>query len=89
MALWRKATFKGGKVWAMVDSHGALAAVSGRVPVRYSEREGAKVYRAGAARVTVLEGSTPQELPEGTDADAAKRTKRPKASGFGLSLIHI
>lgn len=82
MARWVKAGFKGGEVWAMVATDGTLAVTSGRVPIRYSDKPGAKVYKAGASRVSPLAGA-PRELPDGTSADAAKKGKSKRGSGFG------
>jgi ribonuclease HI len=54
--------------------------------MRYSKREGAKIYRAGAARLGSLSGSA-VDLPEGVSSDAgtAKKSKGSarRASGFG------
>ncbi|MEM1022856.1 MAG: ribonuclease H [Myxococcota bacterium] len=67
MTQWRKAAFKGKDVWASVGEDGQLAIQGGRVPIRYSEAAGARVYRAGATRVELGDGpSVP--LPEGTAA---------------------
>jgi ribonuclease HI len=83
---WRQATFKGKTVWIEVGSDGAPAATGGRVPMRYSKREGAKIYRAGAARLGALEGPV-VSLPEGVSADAAPKgkpkSKGRRGSGFG------
>lgn len=82
MGLWRRASFKGKKVWISVDAAGEPAAEGGRVPMRYSDRAGAKVYRAGASRVTLDEGAA-VELDDGVSADAAGGGKKSKGSGFG------
>jgi len=51
------------------------------VPIRYSDKPGAKVYRAGKGNVEVT-GAAPVELEAGVSADAAQK-KRSKGSGFG------
>ena len=82
---WGRASFKGQKVWAEVDDAGALAAVAGRVPIRYSRSAGAKVYQAGSGRVKLL-GQAPEDLPEGASADdsgGAKKERTSRGSGFG------
>jgi len=82
---WMKARFKTGRVWVLVDEAGALKAESGRVPIRYSDKAGAKVYRAGASRVELIEGESPRELPTGESADArpGSSSSSSKGSGFG------
>lgn len=68
---WRKASFKGKTVWAQVNPQGELQVDEGRVPIRYSEGPGARIYRAGASRVAVDPAAPLQELSGGTAADAA------------------
>ena len=79
---WKRSTFKDKQVWAEVDEDGALAVASGRVAIRYSPRAGAKIYRAGATRVTPTEDAPTEDLDEGVSADAAPK-KRARSSGFG------
>lgn len=80
---WSPATFKGKKVWAEVGADGALAADGGRVPIRYSPKEGATIYRAGASGVK-LDGGGAKALPDGVSADANKPAgKSKRGSGFG------
>ncbi|MBX2796622.1 MAG: reverse transcriptase-like protein [Myxococcales bacterium] len=82
---WRKATFKEKAVWAAVTGAGELAAEGGRVPIRYSSREGAKIYRAGASGVALVEGAPAEDLDEGVSADAARGSARSgsRAGGRG------
>lgn len=80
---WTRASFKDKDVWAEVGADGALAARGGRVAIRYSDRPGAKVYRAGASRVALHDGAPLVELGEGVSADAAKKAKTARGSGFG------
>ncbi len=78
---WIKANFKGKQVWALVDSRGLMENRSGRTPVRYSDKEGARIYLAGASRVEPLAGALPQDLPEaGEPVTSAGGSK----SGGGL-----
>lgn len=72
MTRWRKSTFKGKEVWAAVGEDGQLEIEGGRVPIRYSDGAGARVYRAGAGRVELADGPS-VELPEGASADDASR----------------
>ena len=46
---WVEADFKGKTVWAQVHDGGNLVVEGGRIPIRYSDKEGAKIYRAGQA----------------------------------------
>ena len=77
---WVRARFKGKDVWAEVGPDGVLVAQGGRTPIRYSDKAGAKVYRAGLSRIEVVD-RTPVELGAGVSADAAK--KKGRGSGFG------
>lgn len=89
---WRPAQFKGKQVWVEVDAAGKPLVQGGRVPMRYSDKAGVKIYRAGLANLKPGEGP-PVDLPEGVSADAAGgsgggggkgggRGKK-KGSGFG------
>jgi ribonuclease HI len=82
---WMAARFKGKDVWVETDAAGAPAAEKGRVAMRYSDKAGAKLYRASVANVDVMKTTTPVELPDGTSADAAKKAaaKGKRGSGFG------
>ena len=82
MSQWVRADFKGKPVWASVDAAGQLVAEGGRVPIRYSDKPGAKVYRAGASRITPS-ADAPRDLPDGVSADASQANRRGRAAGFG------
>jgi ribonuclease HI len=79
---WKQASFKGKTIWAEVGEDGALKATGGRVAIRYSRAAGAKIYRAGASRVTVSEGPA-VDLDAGVSADAKSGAKKKRGSGFG------
>ena len=82
--MWCRALFRGSKVWVEVDSSGQLAEQGGRVAIRYSKSEGAKLYRAGANRVALMDGSERVELPKGLEAPAGSSSgKSKRGSGFG------
>jgi ribonuclease HI len=81
---WTRARFKTGVVWVLVDDTGALKAEGGRVPIRYSDKAGAKVYRAGVSRVEIVAGETPRELPTGESADARPATSASSSRGSGF-----
>lgn len=82
MTLWRKATFKGKEVWAAVDDEQQLRVDEGRVPIRYSDAAGARVYRAGASRVKLQDGPG-RALPEGS---AAPEGPKPRAAAASSAL---
>lgn len=80
---WKRAEFKDKQVWAQVDEAGQPVVEGGRVPIRYSDKPGAKVYRAGSGRVALADTEA-VELAEGVSADAAKQGgKKGRGSGFG------
>ncbi len=79
---WRKANFKGKEVWVEVDGEGIPVADGGRVPIRYSSGEGARIYRAGAAGVELKAGKV-EDLPAGTSADDAPAAATPRTTAPG------
>lgn len=80
---WRRASFKGKDVWVQVGPDGQPAVSGGRVPMRYSDKQGARIYRAGASRVSLHDGPS-IELSDGVSADdAPARGRSRKGSGFG------
>jgi len=80
---WRRAQFRGKDVWVQVTPDGQPVVSGGRVPMRYSNRPGAKVYRGGADKVGLVDGAPIESLDEGVSADAAKKKASKKGSGFG------
>ena len=84
---WKRAHFKGQKVWADVGPDGALAEQGGRVAIRYQPRAGARIYRAAAGRLSVVDGAAPEALPDGAPPDepsastASSSPKRRAATG--------
>lgn len=78
---WRKAAFKGKTVWAEVNEAGEPVAMEGRVQIRYSPSRGAKLYRAGASRVSVLSDSAPEDLPPGKAAEPPDSESTPVRGG--------
>lgn len=80
---WQPARFKNKDVWIEVDAAGQPKAAGGRVPMRYSKSEGAKIYRAGVANVELTAGPA-LDLAAGVSADAAGTSRsRGRGSGFG------
>jgi ribonuclease HI len=86
---WKRAAFKGQRVWAQVDRAGAPALDGGRLPVRYQATAGASVYLATADKVTFEPGAAVEDLPFGTDAPSkgegkpAAKNGSGRGSGFG------
>ncbi len=83
---WRRATFKDQTVWVEVGADGQPKADGGRVPIRYQDRPGAKIYRAGAGRVDVDDSAPIETLADGAAADespAANKAPAKKAAGRG------
>ena len=84
--MWQRATFKDARVWAEVNDQGQLVVRGGRVAIRYSDREGAKVYRAASGRVSLLQDAEVRAMSDGVAADAARgatSTTGRRGSGFG------
>lgn len=80
---WRQARFKDKDVWVEVDPGGQPLVSGGRVPIRYSDKAGAKLYGGGLAGLSGLSGD-PLELPPGVSADAAPaKPASGRGSGFG------
>ncbi len=85
---WVRVSFKGKRVFAAAHPDGQLIAEQGRVPIRYSDKAGATIYRAGVGRIEPVAGARPQELPDGKSADDRPQGAKPKprrkgSSGFG------
>lgn len=86
---WVLVSFKGKKVWAAAQPDGQLIADGGRIPIRYSDKAGVTIYRAGVSGIAPVAGAKPQELPDGKAADdspkgaGGSRGKKGRGSGFG------
>ena len=78
---WVEADFKGKTVWAQVHDAGHLVVEAGRIPIRYSDKPGAKIYRAGQANIK-RRNTPPIALADGVSADA-NPSRKPGSSGFG------
>ena len=83
---WKRGQCKDKDVWVEVDAAGQPRLEGGRVPVRYSNKAGAKIYRAGLSNIKLGDGAA-EDLPDGLSADAAeagpKGARASKGSGFG------
>lgn len=75
---WRRASFKGKKVWVVVDELGNPVISQGKATIRYSSSEKTSAYSATARNVQVAENAEIEQLPE-IKAAQSKRTR----SGFG------
>ncbi len=79
---WRQATFKEKQVWAEVDPAGEPVVLEGRIGIRYAKGPSAKIYRAGASRVTIQKDA-PIENLESSPSPASDGQGARTASGFG------
>ena len=80
---WVKGECKGKDVWLEVAASGELVVQGGRVPIRYSDKPGAKVYRAGLGNLSRGDGPA-VELEAGVSADTQKKpASARRGSGFG------
>lgn len=72
---WERRYFKGKKVWVETDESGELIVDDGRVPIRYSNSEGAKVYRAGRRNVSAPLGDDGRPVNGGSKKADSGGTK--------------
>jgi ribonuclease HI len=83
---WVKVKFKGKKVWAELGPTGELIVEGGRVPIRYSDKAGSKIYNAGGMSISRLDDEVPKELDAGVSAPEPPRgpgKTTGRGSGFG------
>ena len=81
---WVRVNFKGKRVWAQVGVTGELVVEGGRVPIRYSDKPGAKVYNAGGSNISRIDGENPVELEAGVAAEPRPSAgNSSRGSGFG------
>jgi ribonuclease HI len=79
---WVKVQFKGKRVWAEMGPAGELVVDGGRVPIRYSDKAGSKIYNAGGMNISRIDGEVPKELDAGVSAPEPPRSPG-KTSGRG------
>lgn len=83
---WKRAQFKGKKVWAEVGEDGRPKVQKGLMSIRYSPSADVKIYNARVTGVMLLDGPA-EVLPAGAAPDGAAGGKRKKSgsrgSGFG------
>ena len=79
---WRRAHFKGQKVWAEVEEDGSTKILNGKVSIRYQPTEGAKLYSTMAQRLRWAEERA-EELPPAAAPGQSKPVNKRKSSGFG------
>lgn len=69
---WKRHYFKAQKVWVKVDDDDQPVVEDGRVPMRYSDDEDAKIYRASPRNISTSspaadagdDGASPVDLPD-------------------------
>lgn len=82
---WKRAQFKGKKVWAEVGEDGRPQVKNGLMSIRYSPAANVKIYNARVAGVMLLDGPV-EDLPAGSASSGAaggKRKSGGRGSGFG------
>lgn len=68
---WERRYFKGKKVWVETDDDGELVVDEGRVPMRYSDSDGAKIYRAAKRNISAPLGEDGRPINQGgSEADS-------------------
>lgn len=72
---WERRYFKGKKVYAQVDDDGELVVESGRVQMKYSPAEDAKIYRASARNLSGPIGE------DGKPAGGGSKSANKRSSG--------
>lgn len=77
---WIAADFKGKPVLAQVDARGEPVSTKGRVPMRYSDRPGARIYHASAANLKIDHESAVVDID---DASGSGAKAGGRGSGFG------
>ncbi|AWV89390.1 ribonuclease HI [Bradymonas sediminis] len=84
---WQRRFFKGKKVYALVDEAGELVVKNGRVPMKYSDSEGAKEYAASPRNLSgpvdsagnVAEKKSASAPRKSSSKASAARAKTPRA----------
>ena len=77
---WKRMKLRQQKVWAECDSAGELIAKEGRVSIRYSADDKAKVYQAGLRNLSpVSDNQTIKDLPKGEQVQSRPK----KQASFG------
>ena len=73
---WEQRYFKGKKVYAQVDAAGELVVENGRVPMKYSPAEDAKVYRASAGNLSSSAGEAREDANGGRKSRSNAKNNR-------------
>lgn len=82
---WKRAQFKGKKIWVEVDEGGKPQIQGGLMSVRYSNAPNVKLYNARATGVMMLDSpveTLPDAAPKGS-TDRGGRKSGGRGSGFG------
>lgn len=77
---WQRRYFKGQKVWVQIDDDGELVVEDGRVAMRYSDDEDAKIYRASPRNISStsadeIDGDRPAATGGGTKSPSRQITR--------------
>jgi ribonuclease HI len=79
---WQRRYFKGKKVYAKVDEAGELVVEDGRVPMKYSASEGAKIYAASPRNLSGPLDEDDRPAKEARSTNSRKKS-RSKAAASG------
>ncbi|MEC7988075.1 MAG: RNase H family protein [Myxococcota bacterium] len=77
---WKQVECKGKKVWALLNDAGELRVENGLVPIRYSESQDAKMYKASLRNIVEI-ADAPHKTLKGTAS--AQKSKKKKTTGLG------
>lgn len=75
---WERRFFKGKKVYVHIDADGELVLENGRVPMKYSAAEDAKIYHANARNIS---RSAAESKSQKKRAKSSGRAKKSPAAG--------
>ena len=73
---WKRAMFKGKKVWVEVDELGNPIVSQGKSSIRYSNKSNTSKYSATARNIQLIPDAAVEQLPDIQAAQSAQKTSR-------------
>ena len=73
---WKRATFKGKKVWVEVDELGNPVVSQGKSSIRYSNKSNTSKYSATARNIQLIPDAAVEQLPDIQPAQSTPKTPR-------------
>ena len=73
---WKRAMFKGKKVWVEVDELGNPIVAQGKSNIRYSNKSNTSKYTATARNIQIIPDAAVEQLPDIQPAQSAQKTPR-------------